>query len=446
MKIKRFTAKSVYGYLDFEINFNDDINFLVGGNGSGKTSALKLMNALIKPDIKHLVFTPFDSCSLELTYGIKEKNEIVISAFRDDKGVFLETSNTKSKLQLPFVHEKEKQYYLRRPERFNDELTHFLNVKFDNEVLTAISAIRSPIFLGLDRKNESLYVRGRYSNRDIELDEDIDFNPVRRVTKNNYTGVNLSEIESLVQSTYRRFRRIEERKAIELRNQILLSTFSYTHHVEVELNERYFYEKQNLIKREKEIKDTISNIVEYDERIVNELDNFFEKINQLMGSLNFTSDNMTIEWLLNKAQIDRMSNIVKIIDQHKSYIDRNYKPIKNFLTTVNSFYSDSNKELTIDTVGQMVIKNPNKTETSIEGLSSGELQLLVIFANSHFGKKPSNNVLIIDEPELSLHLRWQEMFVEHILENNSSTQLIFATHSPEIIAGRRDKAIGCNYK
>ena len=52
---KHFSAVGVFGYLDFDIKFNTDISFLVGGNGSGKTTALKLINALSNPSFKELL-------------------------------------------------------------------------------------------------------------------------------------------------------------------------------------------------------------------------------------------------------------------------------------------------------------------------------------------------------------------------------------------------------
>lgn len=67
MIVKGFKAKSVFGYLDFDISFNQDVSFLVGGNGSGKTTALKLMNALINPNFKELLQIPFKSCLLEVS-------------------------------------------------------------------------------------------------------------------------------------------------------------------------------------------------------------------------------------------------------------------------------------------------------------------------------------------------------------------------------------------
>ena len=88
----------------------------------------------------------------------------------------------------------------------------------------------------------------------------------------------------------------------------------------------------------------------------------------------------------------------------------------------------------------MVVRRPDGNECTIEGLSSGERQLLVIFAHSFFNQ---NNIFIIDEPELSLHLGWQEKLAEAMFSANPYSQFILATHSPEIIAGNKNKAVGC---
>ena len=67
-------------------------------------------------------------------------------------------------------------------------------------------------------------------------------------------------------------------------------------------------------------------------------------------------------------------------------------------------------------------------------MSSGEKQIFIIFASLIFGlKNNKSGIYIIDEPEASLHLKWQREFVSSILEINPNIQLIFATHSPEIV-------------
>jgi predicted ATP-dependent endonuclease of OLD family len=61
-----------------------------------------------------------------------------------------------------------------------------------------------------------------------------------------------------------------------------------------------------------------------------------------------------------------------------------------------------------------------------------------LYFNS-FGAR--SNVFIIDEPELSLHLRWQEMLLEKMIESNPRAQIIVATHSPEIVGELRDNCV-----
>ena len=71
-------------------------------------------------------------------------------------------------------------------------------------------------------------------------------------------------------------------------------------------------------------------------------------------------------------------------------------------------------------------------EFDINGLSSGEKQLFLRTLAIKM-LNPVNSVILIDEPESSLHPKWQQRIVkvfEGIGENN---QIIMATHSPHIL-------------
>lgn len=50
----------------------------------------------------------------------------------------------------------------------------------------------------------------------------------------------------------------------------------------------------------------------------------------------------------------------------------------------------------------------------------------------------SNSLILIDEPELSLHVEWQEKFLNDLLEITkiNGFDTLIATHSPEIINDR----------
>ena len=77
------------------------------------------------------------------------------------------------------------------------------------------------------------------------------------------------------------------------------------------------------------------------------------------------------------------------------------------------------------------------------------MQLIILFANvtlSRFKGEKEQTLLIIDEPELSLHIRWQERFIDSLKKISTSTQFILATHSPDIIGDYKSKCIKVNSK
>ena len=50
-----FYVENMRGYITKKINFRNSVTFLIGINGSGKTTVLKLLNGLLKPSLKELI-------------------------------------------------------------------------------------------------------------------------------------------------------------------------------------------------------------------------------------------------------------------------------------------------------------------------------------------------------------------------------------------------------
>lgn len=150
------------------------------------------------------------------------------------------------------------------------------------------------------------------------------------------------------------------------------------------------------------------------------------------------------QWFLNQPTIDRISEHLKLLADYVEDRDRLSEQMNRFLKLVNRFYEQTGKRLSLNREGRLLVQigsdDPGKDLTV---LSSGERQLLIILAqlslNSRLG---SSGVFIVDEPELSLHLAWQELFVDAIIEANSDVQFILATHSPAIIL---DRGTHCRY-
>ena len=84
MQIEKLKIVGLHGYINKEINFNNDLTMLVGINGSGKTSILNLLNWLIKPSIADLCITEFKLINLK--FKVKEVDyEIICKHNKTDR-------------------------------------------------------------------------------------------------------------------------------------------------------------------------------------------------------------------------------------------------------------------------------------------------------------------------------------------------------------------------
>ncbi|MBK7669267.1 MAG: AAA family ATPase [Sphingobacteriaceae bacterium] len=96
MKINSFKAENVHGYLKYDIEFFPELTFLIGINGSGKTSALKLILGLISPAYHYLNQIDFTYAEL-ICSTLENENDIVIRAKKNESNKFF-TLSLKSKL------------------------------------------------------------------------------------------------------------------------------------------------------------------------------------------------------------------------------------------------------------------------------------------------------------------------------------------------------------
>jgi len=78
----------------------------------------------------------------------------------------------------------------------------------------------------------------------------------------------------------------------------------------------------------------------------------------------------------------------------------------------------------------------------LESLSSGEQHELIMFYEFLFNVRP-NSLVLIDEPEISLHVSWQNKFLQDLqkVTDNAKFDVLLATHSPQIIAERWDLTV-----
>jgi len=77
-----------------------------------------------------------------------------------------------------------------------------------------------------------------------------------------------------------------------------------------------------------------------------------------------------------------------------------------------------------------------------QNLSSGEQHELVMFYDLIFSTT-NKTLILIDEPELSLHIKWQLSYVDELLSIIKATgfSAVLATHSPQIIHDKWDLTV-----
>ncbi len=107
------------------------------------------------------------------------------------------------------------------------------------------------------------------------------------------------------------------------------------------------------------------------------------------------------------------------------------KPKERFLDMIDTLFENTSKS---------VVRGENEIWFTQHGerlspykLSSGEKQMLSILLTVLVEDKLPY-VLFLDEPEISLHLEWQNQLIDMITELNPNAQVILTTHAPGIIA------------
>ena len=107
-----------------------------------------------------------------------------------------------------------------------------------------------------------------------------------------------------------------------------------------------------------------------------------------------------------------------------------------FSKIINARLVDKKLKLSAED-GFVVLRGENPIP--LDGLSSGEQHLMVLFHSLIF-KTQAGGICIIDEPEISLNVDWQEHFIDDIesVAKVSPQQFIVATHSPQIVGNRHE--------
>ncbi|HBR21969.1 MAG TPA: hypothetical protein DD713_05285 [Nitrospiraceae bacterium] len=456
MKITRLHAEEVHGFLPIDIEFYQDLTFITGVNGSGKTSALRLLMALLTPNMEEFSSITFTKAVVTVEC---DGSEIVVSAFKSPEGLELEITNVKETLCLSNADLE----LISEPRRREETKSPIHEKIIGHEVFKSIKKMTTPMFLGLDRRffapvstwDDNDEVRRReYHARRMWAES-----PSLR----GVTAAGLTDVNFLLADKMQEIRAAQESLDENLRSKLLASAFEYKPGDIMNMTkvpsraelERY---RERLVHIERAAEGLRLPVPE----LKAELTRFFERLTKVVDALEKTAEKEKtknkkqsqkgtdaetnkdlMEWYFNRTQADKILEHITLLDKYGTDRSSLREPIDRFVNLTNGFLEQTDKKVSVAGRGSLdvYLKSSDKPRP-ISSLSSGERQLVVMLAHLSLNNNlAASGVFIVDEPELSLHIDWQERFVDAIREANPSVQLIMATHSPAIILDRTEACI-----
>ena len=166
-----------------------------------------------------------------------------------------------------------------------------------------------------------------------------------------------------------------------------------------------------------------------------------------------------MEYLLNSSYSELDRHLERIVDRYKTYQielstrvtkmmsemspDADSKDalvdIKELMSKrvilqdiLDELMQESGKHINRDKGDVEFIFNSDKSSHSYKDLSAGEKQLLLILLTV-FMQEGRDAILIMDEPEISLHVDWQRRLLDVVTRLNPNCQVIVSTHSPAML-------------
>ena len=121
-----------------------------------------------------------------------------------------------------------------------------------------------------------------------------------------------------------------------------------------------------------------------------------------------------------------------VSDEYQKARDKSFS-VEKMLTRLNQYFLESDKEIVRDDNNKITLKKIG-TESHLPWhlLSRGEKTLIYLFVVT-FLYKEKVSIFLFDEPEISLHVKWQKKLISDLAELAPNNQFIIATHSPSLV-------------
>lgn len=428
MKLKKITVTKLFGIFRHEIPLNNEsrITIIIGENGLGKTVLLEMIEAFFKG--RYFYFNNIDFENMEFEFDDQIKWILTKKVTKDDTPVLTLSQTNKNKseykpitlnnfegrdMEMLAMRISREIPYLRRigPRTWEDRRT--------NELV---------------RHEEIIFRYSEYVPNDIYLINEE--KPKWFNDRHDATKISLIETQRLIAIEEREdkiHKRTVEKYSLEL-SKTIKSFLTESTELSSKLDRTF---PNRLVDRIKESSDLT------DEHLNNELKRL-EKKRELLDAVGL----IEIEKDSNILEIEKPQEVIR--DVLMLYVEDSFKKIELFdkiATKIEIFIDIINrrfkhKKLYIDKEEGFLFKSTiikdkkgNLQRIPVSKLSSGEQNELVLFYLLLF-KTEENSLILIDEPEVSLHISWQNSFIEDIkqITKLNNLDVVIATHSPDIIS------------
>jgi predicted ATPase len=410
--IKSVTIEEFWGDKKVTLNFNDNINFLIGVNGSGKTTIINLIAASLNADFSTLDKVQFSKIRIDFFSSPKIKNDNIFIEVHKKEKTDSPYPNIIFSIKLPGeikprtfkLNEIEEDLFFRYPNELRRQRFH-MSGQLNRDINNSLQSIVNLTWLSIHRTSKS------HNNEEKSFESSID-----------------QKVKELSTELVKYFGVLDKKYSIE--------TEKFQKNVFLSLIEG---EKAagNLLKtddldsvREKESLKQIFLLFKLQESEFSaKLDKHYKGFDKAKKDFEEKShiDLDMLSYVLGTRRIHSIVQEWNDLNEKKNTIN---KPKLTFIEELNKLYQ--RKELFINEKNELNVRTESGKIFNLLNLSSGEKQLLIILGESLL-QENKFHIYIADEPELSLHVDWQEKLVGSLKSVNANSQIIFATHSPDIV-------------
>ncbi|MGL3805638.1 AAA family ATPase [Paeniglutamicibacter sp. R2-26] len=366
----------------FKASFDDNINVIWGSNGSGKTTVLKIIHSAMTGETAPLLRLSFTSAKVEFTDGRGRRIIRTLSRRESHRAALFDF--TDSPVFENFTRDPDLERY---------------------ELIEDARTLRWHSDGGIDEE-------GYLSHRYLPISRIFDFRNRQGRRNRGGLGEVLDEVE---------YDRVFAEQIQSLWSEFRSMALSHTRFAQQDAINRILGAVLAGDDGRVAESETAQVPIEDARRLVEE----FFRANRSLGR------HVKVDKVISDYEVNPLMNrVVRTVSEVQKQIEFELAPEKRFTEVLNELYAPNKA---VDTSGPRrlsVTLGRTKRPIPIEGLSSGEKQVMRILLETLVaGSSP----VIVDEPEISLHVDWHGYLLEKMHYINPDAQLVIASHSPEIV-------------